>query len=85
MKEVKLKRLEIDQSKKQLGIFSPINGNVEQERQHKYDQCKELGERLYRLPLNYAESMIVYKMYFIPRIRYPLSIKHFTQESCNAM
>ena len=81
--EIRLKRLEINEGMKQLGIILPINGTFNQEKIRRIQECEELGKKLYRSPLTHTESIVVYKMYFIPKIIYPLSITQFKQKECN--
>ena len=82
-KVTRLRRLETNEGMKQLGIILPLDGNFHREKQQRMHQCEELGKALYRSPLTHAESMVVYRMYFIPKMKYPLSITHFKQKECN--
>ena len=79
---IHLRRLEYNESEKQLGIIIPIDGSFHQEYQRRLTQSKTLGQQLYRSPLNHYESILVYKLYFIPKMEYPLSITQFTQKQC---
>ena len=56
-----------------------------QEYEVRLDQSKQLGRRLYRSPLNNYESVLVYKLYYIPKVCYPLSITQFSQKQCNTI
>ena len=65
-----LRRLEINESARQLGIIISINGTFNQEYEKRLQQSRELvGRNLYNSPLNhYEESIMVYRMYYIPKI-----------------
>ena len=80
---IELRRLEINEGMKQLGVILPIDGSFRQERDRRMKQGEDLGQRLFRSPLSHNESMVVYRMYFIPKMRYPLSITKFKQKECN--
>ena len=82
---VTLKRLEVNEGERQLGIIMPLDGSFHQEKERKINDCKSLGKRLYRAPLTHEESVIVYRTYYIPKISYSLSITKFTQKDCNKM
>ena len=75
-----LRRLEINESARQLGIILPINGTFQQEYEKRLLQSQELGRNLYNSPLNHYESVIVYRMYYIPKISFPLSTTQFTMK-----
>lgn len=45
-------------------------------------QSKTLGQKLYKSPLNHSESILVYRLYHIPKLSYPLSITKFSQLEC---
>ena len=84
-KKIMLKRLEINQSARQLGVIIPVDGTFQQEYEVRLNQSKSLGRQLYRAPLTHYESLLVYKLYYIPKIGYPLSITTFTQTQCNTI
>ena len=46
-------------------------------------QSQELGRKLYQAPLSHYESTLVYKLYYVPKLSYPLSITQFTQKQCD--
>ena len=78
-----LRRLETNEGERQLGIILPIDGNFRQEFERRLEMSKTLGKRIYRAPLNQYESIIVYRMYYIPKVAYPICITHFSREQCN--
>ena len=80
---VSLRRLEPNVGERQLGIIMPVDGNFQQEMQVRWDMSKELGQRMYRAPLTPYEGIIVYKMYYVPKIAYPISLTKFTQKDCD--
>ena len=82
---VELKRLEVNESERQLGVIIPIDGTFTQEYKRRHQQSQHLGRQLYRSPLSHYESTLVYKLYYIPKMRYPLSITTFSQKQCNAI
>ena len=79
---VSLKRLETNQSERQLGIIMPLDGNFVEERIVRWKQSQLLGQKMYRAPLTPYEGVIVYKMYYIPKVGYPLSLTKFTKKEC---
>ena len=79
---VSLRRLEPYESEKQLGIIMPLDGNFRQEYERRLQQSSNLGKLLYRSPLNTFESTVVYRMYYIPKINFPLSLTQFTKKQC---
>ena len=80
---VELKRLEVNESERQLGVIIPIDGTFTQEYKRRHQQSQHLGRQLYRSPLSHYESTLVYKLYYIPKMRYPLSITTCSQKQCN--
>ena len=79
-KTVTLQRLEVNESDRQLGIILPLDGNFQQEKERREKDCKTLGKNLYRTPLTHEDSVIVYRVYYIPKISYLLSLTKFTQK-----
>ena len=77
-KIVNLKRLEVDKSERQLGVILPLNGNCKQEFNRRVQMSKTLGDRVYIAPLSVYESIMVYRLYYIPKVNYPLSMTRFT-------
>lgn len=57
-----------------------MNGNFVQELKVRMQQSRDLGRKLYRSPLNHFESIVVYRMYYVPKISFPLSITTFTRK-----
>ena len=82
---VLLRRLEVNEGDRQLGIILPLDGSFTQERQRRETDCKNLGRALYNSSLTHEESVIVYRVYYIPKVSYPLSITKFKQKECNTM
>ena len=80
---VQLKRLEINEGERQLGVILPVDGSFKQEYEVRLLQSQTLGRKLYRAPLNHYESTLVYKLYYVPKISYPLSITQFSQQQCD--
>ena len=83
LEKISLQRLEIDESERQLGVIIPADGSFQQEYKVRLSQSKDLGKRIYRAPLSHYESFLVYKLYFIPKIKYPLSLTQFSLKECN--
>ena len=80
---LQLRRLEPTESERQLGIIMPLDGNFHQEKDVRWAQSKSLGQKMYRAPLSTYEGVLVYRMYYIPKIAYPLSLTRFTQKECD--
>ena len=80
-----LKQLETNEGKRQLGIVLPIDGNFTQEYKRRLQMSKILGKRIYMAPLNQYGSIIVYRMYYISKVAYPLSITQFSRDQCNGI
>ena len=78
--QVCLKRLEIDESQKQLGIILPIDGSFKQEYERRKQMSRDLGMRMYIAPLNAYESVLVYRLYYCPKVGYPLSLTNFSKK-----
>ena len=80
---IALKRLEVWESEKQLGILLPIDGSFKQEYERRLKMSEDLGKKMYSAPLNAYESVLMYRLYYCPKISFPLSITQFTRTECN--
>lgn len=81
-KVVELRRLEVDESEKQLRIIMPINGSFEQEFHRRKNMSEDLAKQMYTAPLTSYESVLVYRLYYCSKISFPLSITKFTRKQC---
>ena len=85
MTNINLKRLEPSEGERQLGIVMPLDGSFKQEQLVRWDKSKDLGQRIYRAPLQPYEAILVYKMYYIPKVAYPVSLTKFSKKECDAI
>lgn len=59
-KTIKLHQLEVNESKRQLGVILPIDGNFNQEFDKRKTISTNLGKKMYVALLTHYKSIIVY-------------------------
>ena len=61
----------------------PLDGSFKQGKIARWQQSKSLGQKMYRAPLTPYEGVILYKIYYIPKVGYPLSLTKFSKKDCD--
>ena len=80
---IKLKRIEINEADRQLGIRVAIDGKFKDEYEYRLDRAYQLGKRVLHSNLTPVGAQMAYSIYYKPMIEYPLSLTTFSDRECD--
>jgi hypothetical protein len=81
--DIKLKRIEIDEADRQLGIRVALDGKFQDEYEHRLERAYQLGKRVLHSNLTPIGAQMAYSIYYKPMIEYPLSLTTFSDQECD--
>jgi hypothetical protein len=83
--DTKLKRIEINEADRQLGIRVALDGKFKDEYEYRVDRAYQLGKRVLHSNLTPIGAQMAYSIYYKPMIEYPLSLTTFTDRECDTI